>query len=498
MTKEELIKCYKDWRFKCSAYEMALTIMNIDKQTNAPSKGAEYRDPRFAYLSGEVFKLQQDERMLHVMKDLLTFDLPCDLAKEIKLELEMLAKYKAVPNDFYVQHVATCNASFNAWLKAKKQDNYNLFKPYLEKMIENSKQLISYRGSSQNIYEQLLNDNESEVGIAFYDDFFSTIKEELLPFIKKVQQAKQIDDSFLHQDYAILKQKEFMAIVLKYINYTHDWGYQNESEHPFTTGICENDLRTTTKYISNNPISAVLSTVHECGHAYYEHQVNPKYDGTILLRSIKMGMHESQSRLLENYLGRSESFWHFLYPKLQSIFKEQLSDIPLADFVRAINKVEASLVRTEADELTYPIHILIRYELEKEIFINNLSVDRLEDLWNEKYQAYLGVSATKASQGILQDVHWSSGNFGYFPTYALGSAIAAQIFHRLEKEVDVQKVLVNDQFSLLTDWLKENVHQYGAALSFQELLQKCTGERFNIKYYITYLKHKFSKLYNLS
>ncbi|WP_454995518.1 carboxypeptidase M32 [Bulleidia extructa] len=497
MTKEELLKNYQDWRFSCSAYEMALAIIGIDKQTVAPSAGASYRDSRTAYLAGVAFEKRNDPKMKEIMEALLKEDLDETFRKEVEMELKEIKKYQAVPQDFYVAHYERSDASYDAWLKAKKEENFEKFKPYIQGIIEDQKTLISYRDSQKEVYHQLLNDHENEVSIEFYDEFFATIKKELVPLIQKLQAAKQPDTSFLEKEYPIAKQKEFMEEVLKYIHYTKDWGYQNESEHPFTTGICENDLRTTTKYLINNPVSSVLSTVHECGHAYFEHNVHPKFDGTILAKNIKMGIHESQSRLLENYLGRSEAFWQYLYPKFQEIFPEQLKEVPLKQFIWAINRVKPSLVRTEADEVTYPLHILIRYELEKEIFSNRLNVDELEQAWNAKYQEYLGIHADKPSEGILQDVHWSGDGYGYFPTYALGSAISAQIFHTMEQQIDVTEALRTGHFEIIMNWLKENVHQYGASLSFQEILEKCTGERFNIQYYIDYLKIKFNHLYDL-
>ncbi|MBW9212002.1 MULTISPECIES: carboxypeptidase M32 [Terrabacteria group] len=497
MNKEELMKTYQDWKFSCSAYEMALTIIGIDKQTVAPSSGASYRDPRTAYLAGIAFEKSNNPKMKEVMEALLKEELNEDFRKEVEMELKETEKYQSVPQDFYVAHYARNDASYDAWLKAKKEEDFEVFKPHVQGIIEDQKKLIAYRNKPEDVYHQLLSDNENGVSVEFYDDFFNTIKKELLPFIQKLQSAKQPDTSFLEKEYPIAKQKEFMEEVLDYIHYTSDWGYQNESEHPFTTGVCENDVRTTTKYLLNNPVSSILSTVHECGHAYFEHNVHPKYDGTILAKNIKMGIHESQSRLLENYLGRSEAFWQYLYPKFQEVFPEQLSGVDLWQFIWAINKVKPSLVRTEADEVTYPLHILIRYELEKEIFANRLNVDDLERAWNAKYQEYLGIHADKVSEGVLQDVHWSGDGYGYFPTYALGSAISAQIFHTMEKQIDVDEALRTGHFEIIMDWLKENVHQYGASLSFQEILMKCTGEPFNIQYYIDYLKTKFTKLYQL-
>lgn len=497
MSKEELLKRYEDWRYQCSAYEMALTIIGIDKQTVAPAAGASYRDPRTAYLAGTLFEKKNDPCYKQVMEDLLKEDIHEELRKELRMELEELNKTQSIPQDFYVAHYERCDASFDAWLKAKKDENYAYFQDHLKAMIEDQKQLIAYRHRPESIYEQLLLDNENEVSIAFYDDFFETIKQELVPLIQKIRQAKQPETQFLEKEFPISKQKEFMKQVLSYIQYDPTWGYQNESEHPFTTGVCENDLRTTTKYLLNQPVSAILSTVHECGHAYFEHNVHPKFEGTILAKNIKMAMHESQSRLLENYLGRSRGFWEYLYPKFQETFSDSLKEVSLDAFLWAINKVEPSLVRTEADEVTYPLHILIRYELEKEIFQGKLAVEDLENAWNQKYQDYLGIQATKPSEGILQDVHWSDGGFGYFPTYALGSAISAQIYHTMEQKIDVEEALKTGHFEIVMNWLKEHVHQYGASLTFQEILQKTCHESFNIHYYVDYLKKKYSVLYGL-
>ena len=255
-----------------------------------------------------------------------------------------------------------------------------------------------------------------------YDVFFNALKEKLVPLIQKVTEAKQIDDHFLFEEYPVEEQKKFMDHLLQYLHFDPQWGYQNETEHPFTSWTCENDCRTTTKYLVDNVMSAIFSTVHEVGHAYYEHDCDPRFDGMILSDGISSGMHESQSRLCENYLGRRKSFWEYNYPYLQKQFPQQLKDISLDTFMKAVNVSRPSLVRTEADELTYPMHILVRYEIEKGLFNGSISVEGLDQTWADMYEKYLGVRPVNASEGILQDVHWSCGEFGYFPTYALGSA----------------------------------------------------------------------------
>ena len=244
-------------------------------------------------------------------------------------------------------------------------------------------------------------------------------------------------------------------------------------------------------------MSAIFSTIHEYGHALYGLQVKEAYDGTALSSGIGCAMHESQSRFMENHIGRSKAFWEVNYPKLQKHFPTQLGQVSLDDFMRMINVSRPSFIRTEADELTYPIHILIRYELEKEIFNGNVDYDQLETMWNDKYEEYLGIRPQHAKEGILQDMHWGAANLGYFPTYALGSAYAAQFYHQMEQDMDVEDVLRKKDFAKISGWLKENIHQYGAFKDPQQILMDVTGEEFNPNYYISYLKEKYAKLYQI-
>ena len=315
--------------------------------------------------------------------------------------------------------------------------------------------------------------------------------------IQKVTEAKQIDDHFLFEEYPVEEQKKFMDHLLQYLHFDPQWGYQNETEHPFTSWTCENDCRTTTKYLVDNVMSAIFSTVHEVGHAYYEHDCDPRFDGMILSDGISSGMHESQSRLCENYLGRRKSFWEYNYPYLQKQFPQQLKDISLDTFMKAVNVSRPSLVRTEADELTYPMHILVRYEIEKGLFNGSISVEGLDQTWADMYEKYLGVRPVNASEGILQDVHWSCGEFGYFPTYALGSAFAAQFVKKMQEEIAVDDLLSNNHYDTVIEWLKKNIHQYGCMYDADEIMQKATGASFDVNVYIEYLTRKYTELYDL-
>ncbi len=497
MTKEELLKKYEEWVLKMSAYQMALAIIGVDKQTVAPKAGNEYRDLRTSILSGEAFSIQTDPEMKDVLEALLKEDIDGDTRRAVELYYKEMMNIMSIPKDFFVEHSNLVNESYNAWLEAKTKDDYSIFAPYLTKVIEDSKKIYSYRNSTESLYNQMLDDFEPGMNEEKYDQFFNKVKERLVPLIQKVVNAKQVETDFLYQNYPVEDQKAFSKELLKYLHFDEEWGYQNETEHPFTSWTCENDCRTTTKYLPNNLPSAILSTVHEVGHATYEHDIDPKYDGMILSNGVSSGMHESQSRLFENYLGRTVSFWKANYPTLLKYFPKQLEGISVEKYVDAINASTPSLIRTEADELTYPMHILIRYEIEKGLFNGTIPVEKLNETWNKMYKEYLGVDVPNDRDGILQDVHWSDGSFGYFPTYALGSAFSAQFMKAMRKDIDVDKLLENNQFDEIIAWLKERIHQYGCRYTADEIMLKATGEPFNPDYYLDYLEEKYTKLYNL-
>ena len=496
--REELLKEFNEWVMKLSAYQMALSLIGVDKLTLAPQGGAPYRDERTAVLAGEMFSLETDAHMVDVRRQLLKEELDADKRREIELMDKQIEHILVVPKDVFVAYTKLCAESYEVWHKAKQAEDYSIFEPMLKQVIEASKQMYSYRKSDAPMYDQMLDDYEPGMTMEKYDAFFDRIRERLVPLIRRVTEAQQIEDGFLRQSFSVEKQKDYMnRVILPYLGFDHSWGYQNETEHPFTDIICENDIRVTTKYLENNVVSAILSTVHEVGHGYYGHDVAPEYDGTIFNYGISSGMHESQSRLLENYLGRTLPFWEANYPALQELFPEQLKDVTVEQFVDAINVGRPSLVRTEADELTYPLHILIRYEIEKGLFNGTVSTENLDRTWDETYEKYLGIKAPTAKAGILQDVHWAQGSFGYFPTYALGSAFSAQFMRAMRKDIDVDELLRTGHFRVIIDWLKEHIHRYGCRYNADEIMVMATGEPFNPDYYLDYLEEKYTKLYHL-
>ena len=449
-------------------------------------------------MGGEEFSLETDPKFVEAVQVLSK----CDLGKEKNREVALTKKYLENQIVFSKEEsmafdLATMEA-FDAWEKAKHTNNYKLFEPHLIKLIELSKKRAIKRNPKMDAYDLYLDDYEEKMAKKDYDKFFSLIKKELLPLIKKVNDNQdRVDDSFLYKYYPRDKQELFMKELIKYLGFDSSWGYMGVSEHPFTNGFSENDVRITTAYDEHNITACIFSIIHEVGHAYYEHQVDHKYQGTMISRMISSGMHESQSRFNENYLGRRKAFWVKLYPRLQYYFPENLKNVSLDDFIRAINASRSSLIRTDADELTYPIHILIRYEIEKGLFDGTISTKNLNKTWNKKYEEYLGIKVPNDTKGILQDVHWSGASFGYFPTYALGSAIGAQLLNTMEKKIRIDELLSNGKFVQIEKYLKDNLQKYGALYDYQTLLLKVTKEKFNPKYYVNYLKKKYKELYRI-
>lgn len=497
MNKEQAIEFYTEYNKKCNAYNLALTTMYFDMHTIAPIKGSDYRIDMMSLLSGELFDYQTSKENIQKLNEISKLDLGELYNKEIALVLKEVNKTALLPKEFYMKmHTVYSKGQVN-WKKAKDAKDYNLFKDTLKEIVEVTKEAYRYYNKSDNLYNDMLDDYEEGMTMAQYDNFFNVVKEQLVPLVKAVNNATPIDDSVLFKYYDPKKQEQFMHVLLDYMKYDKDESYLTTTEHPFTCDFSLHDVRITTKYVENSLASSIFSVIHEYGHALYALQVDDKLEGLQISRSMSSGMHESQSRFLENYIGKNNAYWTNNYPKLKDIFKEELKDVSLEDFLKMMNVSKPSLIRVEADELTYPLHILIRYELEKQMMNGDVDYNTLDILWADKYEEYLGIRPKNPSEGILQDIHWSEGMFGYFPTYALGSAFGAQFYNTMKNQINIEDALNNNQFEIIRNWLKENIHTYGATLTADEILNKVTHESFNPQYYVDYLKEKYTKLYNI-
>ena len=481
---------------KKKAFDHAAALLHLDLETEAPKAAIAKISDTMGHLSSESYSLIINEEFKKMLYELDIKDLNEIEKKVIELLKKDFEKLEKIPKEDYVEYSKLSVESTMKWEEAKRKNDFDIFKPYLEKIIDYNKKFIKYRGYTDHPYNTLLDDYEEGMTVENTDEFFLKIKEELLPFIKKIndknKQIKKISGSF-----DVLKQKEFSRFIAEYVGFDFFKGVLKESEHPFTLNFSNKDVRITTHYYEENLLSSVFSTVHESGHAIYEQNIRDDISETILGEGTSMGIHESQSRLYENVFGRNINFWRPIYKKLQDDFPENLKNISLNGFYEAINASKPSFIRIEADELTYPVHILIRYELEKKIFSENVDVNKLPEKWADMYEEYLGIRPETYQEGILQDVHWSSGLFGYFSSYALGSAYACQFYHAMEKSFDVEKELENGSFEKINNYLRENIHQFGKYKNPVEIVKDTTGEEFKPEYYINYLKEKYGKIYDI-
>ena len=490
---------FKEYQKKQKAYQYALSIASWDANTEAPKDSMNYRSEMLGILSGEHFSLLTDKTYQETVNTLYQDreSLNDTQIREVEKAKKNLDKIIKIPKKDYIEFSKLVNKSQKVWEEAKAESDFETFKPYLDRIIAMRKKMVEYRKKDDtHPYNILLDDFEEGMTIEKYDQFFQTVKDELVPFVKKVLSKKKDETyPFVSKKYPKDKQRTFVEYLLDVFDFNKNRGVLKESVHPFTWNTHSKDVRFTTNYVENYVFSSIFAAIHELGHATYEQQVDDMFDMTNLKSGASMGIHESQSRFYENMIGRSKAFWSVHLDKFKSLFPSQLKGVELEEFYRAINRVEESFIRIEADELTYPLHILVRYEIERMIFNDEVDVDDLPALWNEKIKQYLNLDVEKDSEGILQDVHWSTGMFGYFPTYALGSAYAAQIYYTLLDDVDFYALIKDNRIDKINKWLRNKIHCYGSSLKPREIMEKVTGEPFNPKYYVRYLKEKYGELY---
>ena len=488
----------------------AITLLHWDLETEAPTMGVNKIAKTIGYLSGESYSKVINEEFKKLIMGLNVEELTEIERKEIEeIKKEYFDKLDKIPKNDYEEYSKLTVIATKKWEEAKTNNNFEIFKDYLRQIINYNKKFIAYRNVGEKPYNILLDDYEKDITVDTLDVFFKKIKTDLSPFIKSIlsveleEEMKSKISIFNELSFDIEKQKQFSRYIAKLIGFDFDKGVIKESEHPFTLNFNNKDVRITTHYYEKNILSSIFSTIHEGGHAIYEQQIDDSISDTILGEGTSMGIHESQSRLFENMFGRNFNFWKGVYIKFDELFDVKSKGIEVSDFYKIINIVNKSLIRIEADELTYPIHIMIRYELEKEIFSNLEEIentdyiDYLATKWADLYEEFLGIRPETYSDGILQDVHWSSGLFGYFPSYALGSAYAAQIYQAMNRNININESLLNTDFISINAFLKEKIHRFGKSKTPNEILFIATNEEFNSDYYINYLKDKYSKIYGL-
>lgn len=485
------------------AINTALILLEWDMETEAPIQGDDYTSKVVGILSGEYFATYNNEEVkkcIHKLKASKEMELLSEDEQAVIRELiKMVERLEPIPVKEYRAYHELLAKATNVWTKAKEQKKFSVFAPVLEKIIEYQKKFAKYKQKGkEELYDICLEEYEPGFHMKQLDDFFEKLKIELVPLIQKIVKKEDlIHKEYNYKEYPIEKQKEFCRFLAGYVGFDFNRGVIAESAHPFTTNLHNHDVRITNHYKEKNLESAMFSMIHESGHALYEMGVSDDLTQTLVGGGASMGMHESQSRFYENMIGKTKEFWKPIYPKLVETYEEQLKNVSLDEFIRGINQVKNGCVRTEADELTYPIHILIRYEIEKLIFENKVDIKELPKIWNQKYKEYLMIEPEDDAQGILQDIHWSGGSFGYFPSYAIGSAVAAQIYYHIKSIMPFETYLEEGNLTPIREYLRDKIHKYGMKKNTNELLMEMMQEEFNPKYYIQYLKEKYSKLYKL-
>ncbi|MDD3400861.1 MAG: carboxypeptidase M32 [Eubacteriales bacterium] len=497
---KDTIAAFKKHLSKLGAYEHAMSKLYNDSVTVMPPKGSEVVGNAMGVLSEEEYKLATSSELRDMIETILAHKDEVDLItlREAEEKHEELCKLEKIPMDEYVQHQIDVNAASAAWHEAKATNDFELFRPHLEKMVAFNRKMAHYYAPDKPAYDTLLNEYEKGLTMETLDKFFADVRKKVVPLLNDiVARGRRIDTDFLDKEYPVDKQRILTDRLMKIMCMDPQRSCIGETEHPYTINFTKNDVRIMTHYHSDMLLSSFYSVVHEAGHATYELNIGDELTDSFLGSGVSMGVHESQSRLYENIIGRSEEFMSVVYDDLKELFPEQLKDVTREQLFLAANKVEPSLIRTEADELTYPLHIMVRYELEKQLISGTLEVKDLPKAWNEMMKEYLGVDVPSDTEGVLQDSHWSGGMFGYFPSYAIGSAYGAQMIAAMKQDFDVMEQVKSGELQPIIDWLTERIYRFGCIKKPKELVENACKAEFDPKYYTDYLSEKFTKIYQL-
>ncbi len=497
----ELLDKFKAYLAETTNLGHASTLLYWDMETSMPREGFKGHSDALAYLSTESFKRSTSTEMGEFLDKLSApaeFDaLDADWKYIVKQMKKNYDENKRVPADFYHDFIVAENEAGVAWQDAKAKNDFSIFAPHLEKMIDFSKKMMGYMRPDMEIYDAMLDSYEEGMDSATYDRVFNELKEGLLPLLNKILSAQPYDEAKFKKEYDIPAQKAVEKFLLEYIGFSFDKGCTGETEHPFTLNFNSKDVRVSNHFRTDNAVDPMFSAIHEGGHAIFEQNVAERLDDTVAGSCHYLGLHESQSRFYENVLGRNINFWKPIYAKLQEIDPD-FKDITIDEFYRYINSVKNSLIRTQADEVTYCLHVIVRYEIEQEIFRNNVPVSELPALWNKKMEEYLHITPPTDAEGILQDMHWSDGSFGYFPTYLLGTIYDGMFLEAVEKDLgSIDTVLAEGRIKDITKWLNEHIHQYGSSRKPKEVIQAVCGREVSAQPILKYFTDKYTKIYNL-
>ena len=489
----------------------ACAVLSWDQETYMPSGGGQARAEQIATLqtlAHNSFISSETEKLLGHWVDIPTGQ----LLKKSRTDLEESAqallretwrdfnRAKKLPSTFVNKLERECSLAQQVWIEARKENDFASFLPNLRTVVALKLEETEYLGYSDSPYDTLLDEYEPDSTVAKLKPLFSILRPRLVSLLNQVLNSSiKPDESLLAQSFDNTKQIEFGKMVLRKMGYQFDRGRLDLSAHPFTTGFHPHDVRVTTRVFEKDFQSCLFSCIHEGGHGLYEQGLLPEHYGTPLGEAVSLGIHESQSRLWENSVGRSRPFWQHFLPSAQMMFPNQLRDVGFDEFYLAINSVKPSLIRVEADELTYNLHIMIRFEIELDLIEGRIKVENLPAIWNQKIQDYLGITPDSDANGVLQDVHWSFGAIGYFPTYTLGNLYAAMFYEQAKQELsNLEDGISGGDMVPLKEWLNRKVHRWGRQYTPEGLVRQVTGQSPSPEPFLKYLEEKFSKLYRFS
>lgn len=501
MIKEE--KEFREYLKHLHQYNHVLSVLHWDLSTLTPKKGVNTRVGAINFFSTEAFRLRTSKEYGRMLKDLSKTEIFESLDPAMKVTvrryLRDYERFLRVPEDFFSAFTEEKARAEVVWEEAKKKSDFSIFAPHLNEVINMTKKYVKYMEPDKDPYDVLLDMYEEGAKKETIDTVFRDISEGLKPLLAHVNASPTPDLSKLKGIYDIDQQKKVQKLLLDYIGFDFEKGACAESEHPFTLDLAPGeDIRITNHFYEDTPIPAMFSTIHESGHAIFAQNIAPELKDTAAGEVPMMGLHESQSRFYENFLGRRASFWEPIWNDVARVLPA-LKSVPFDTFCRAINYIHPSMIRIEADEVTYALHIILRYEMEKLIFENDIAVEKLPGIWNHKMEEFLGIRPTNDAEGILQDVHWSNGQLGYFPSYLLGSVYGSLFLKALEKEMGaLDEILKAGRIKEITTWLNKNIHQYGSLYNSSEVLGRVTGENLSAKPLIDYFDNKYSKVYGFT
>ncbi len=481
----------------------ALRLMGWDQQIVMPPKSASARSRQMASLSRVAHERLISDQLLKLLEGAESEvegkeDDDDDLCyvRAVRRERDRSVK---LPPELVEELTRTCALSFDAWVKAKADDDWDFFKPYLAEVLKLKLRVAEHRGYQEHPYDAFLDDFEPGMKASEVKTLFEGFRPGLVDLVERIQQSDVVLwNGPLDQEFDIRRQAEVSALLARAIGYKEDEGRIDIGPHPFCSASASRDVRITNRFHPYHLQTALFGTLHEAGHAIYEQQSPAKFDHSPLRGGCSLGVHESQSRMWENFVGRSRPFWKCHFPLMRRYFPEQLMGYDEEDFYRAVNRVEPSFIRVEADEVTYTLHVIARFEIEMGMVSNEVKIDDIPEVWNQKMLDYLGIVPPTHRLGCLQDIHWSDGLIGYFPTYSLGNMMAAQMWERITESVpELDQQLEAGDCSALTDWLKRNVYDHASKFEPQVLVEKATGQKLDYVAFQNYLLKKYEEIYEL-